>query len=120
MFGRLRQDLKLRQTAASLTKSGADTVSAGVATSDNDYVLTFSGQVTSVFMLTVQEAFRVGVKKLHRKIHALKISSRQREIARSGRAPTKDNRIKLINDLVRAIVHAHVDSTDKPDTFRRH
>jgi len=71
---------QLNETPASLPQSRAHTVSAGVAASDHNHVLALCGQIKSILVIAVQQTFCVRVKKLHREMNALQISSFDRKI----------------------------------------
>ena len=98
----------------------ADTVGSGVAATDYDHVLVFSGNEVTVPMLRVKQALGIGAEKFHRHINALELVSGDRQIAWLGRACTNHHRIKIIFQFCRRQIHADVGIGDELDALRRH
>ena len=71
-------------------------------------------------MARVEQALGVGAEKLHRHINTLEFASRNRQIARLGRAGTDHDGVEFRFQFARRNVHADVGIGDELDAFRRH
>src|SRR5260370_26131176 len=71
---RLLQDLKLDQTSTSVSQPGGDAISARVATTDYDYILTICRDVIAVLVIAVQKTLGIRLAKLHFEGNALPVS----------------------------------------------
>src|SRR5260370_29256954 len=71
---RLLQDLKLDQTSTSVSQRGGDAISARVATTDYDYILTICRDVIAVLVISFQKNFVIRLEKLHCEVNALQVA----------------------------------------------
>src|SRR5258708_37142112 len=71
---RLLQDLKLDQTSTSMSQRGGDAISARVATTDYDYVLTICRDVIAVLVIAVQKTLGIRLGKLPCEVNGLQVA----------------------------------------------
>jgi hypothetical protein len=74
----------------------AQAVGPGVAAADHDHVLVLRADVVPVLKLGIQQAFGVGVQKLHREMDALQFPAGNRQIARPGRSGAEDDGVEIV------------------------
>ncbi len=117
---RLGQNLELHEALAAVAHGGADAVGAGVAAADDDDVLALGGDESAVGVVRVEQAFGVGVQKLHGEMDALELAALDRQIARLGRAAAEDDGVEVAAQFVGGIVDADFAVGDELDPFGFH
>src|SRR6267154_5945068 len=117
-FRRGRQNLKLGQTPASVPQRSSHAVRACVTAADHDHIPALRGEITSVFVVAIEQTLCVGVKKLHREMDSLEISSCQRKIPGPRCAAAKNNRVKVFTESLDWIVLTNIHSGNESDSFR--
>src|SRR5690606_7956709 len=71
---RLRQQLKIDNTAGTMSGGGGNTVCAGVTATNHDHIFVLGGNVLPVFKTGIQKALCIGLEKLHGRINAVCIT----------------------------------------------
>src|SRR4051812_11576531 len=103
-----------------MSESSTDAVRARVAAADNDDVLVLRRQIASVFMIAVEQAFRVGMQELHGEMDSVKAATLNAQIARSRSTSAEDNGVELCHQLIRSVVSSHLDTRDEMDSLFGH
>src|SRR6185503_20130397 len=96
-------NLDLQETLATVAHGRPNTVCAGVAAADDDYVLIPGVDEVSVAMI-VEHRLGVGVQEFHREMNALQITAFDWQIARLGGARREDHRIKFLEKICSRII----------------
>src|SRR5260370_19942715 len=71
-------------------------------------------------MPTIEEAFGVGLKKLHSEMNAVQLAPLDRQIARLGCAAGENHGIEILKQLLRGIVLSHLAVCNATDPLGGH
>ena len=94
-IGELGHHLELDDALRAVTNAGADTVVAGIAAPDDQDVLVLCGDIGSLLQAVIEQRLGGRSQEINRKIHALCISSIDRDIARMRSAAREDHAVIL-------------------------
>ena len=107
-IGRLGHDLELVNALGALAQAGAQAVRSRIAAAQDHHPLALRVDILRGIQQIALAAPVLLRQKLHRKMDALQLAARNRQVARPLAAARQQHRIEVVHQRLHGQVHAHM------------